>query len=458
MKLIIAILFTILVLVYAAPFQGTRKIVTGLPDAPVIPNTISSGYIPINEDRKIFYIFVTSAVNPSTAPVMLWTNGGPGCSGLIGAFTEIGPYKPVENGTLAIRKSSWTNFANMLFIEQPAGVGFSINTKPKLFDDEAVALDNHELLKNFFNMYPEFRSNPLYLSSQSYGGHYLPTLAKKIIDDETSTLNFKGFVVGNPLLYLPYRDFGEFATYGYLQMFPKHEFDEYHNLCVPNLFIPPTNPPPPRNPICNSLESKLTKYMANTDSYALNFPICSVKSDPNTRGERSYFRKHLSDARTTYERFQEYFPDEYEPCDGKYLSKYLNRKDVQQALNVDADWNSTWTQCANIDYRSSDLITEMMSSYEYIANKTQGAIRVLIYSGTDDSICSTTEAQFALSKLKLNVKSLWKQWLVDGQLGGYTTTYEKGLYFSTVHGAGHSAPATRPDHVYALIKEFISAN
>ena len=51
-------------------------------------------------NRHIFYWFVESQTSPSTAPLIWWTNGGPGCSGLAGFLTEQGPFRVGINGPL----------------------------------------------------------------------------------------------------------------------------------------------------------------------------------------------------------------------------------------------------------------------------------------------------------------------------------------------------------------------
>ena len=54
-----------------------------------------SGYITVNETlgKKLYYWFVESQDNPAKDPVLLWMQGGPGCSGLLGFFQENGPFK-----------------------------------------------------------------------------------------------------------------------------------------------------------------------------------------------------------------------------------------------------------------------------------------------------------------------------------------------------------------------------
>jgi hypothetical protein len=62
-----------------------------------------SGYLTVSRQngRYIFYWYVESQGNPSTDPVVLWTNGGPGCSGLLGFGTEHGPFLIHKNGTVS---------------------------------------------------------------------------------------------------------------------------------------------------------------------------------------------------------------------------------------------------------------------------------------------------------------------------------------------------------------------
>ena len=86
-----------------------------------------SGYLPVDDDhgRHLFYWYVESQGVPTDDPVVLWTNGGPGCSGLLGFGTEMGPYFISRDGTLSPNPFSWNKVASVLYIEQPAGTGFS---------------------------------------------------------------------------------------------------------------------------------------------------------------------------------------------------------------------------------------------------------------------------------------------------------------------------------------------
>ena len=151
--------------------------ITSLPglDVGALTFNMFSGYIDVNttaEPRSLFYWYVEAQTNPDDAPLLLWTNGGPGCSGLSGFMTEQGPFEVDESGTLTPRPYTWTKFANMVFIEQPAGVGFSRAADGETAcGDARAASDNANFVERFLVRYPALASKPFYLTSESYGGH-----------------------------------------------------------------------------------------------------------------------------------------------------------------------------------------------------------------------------------------------------------------------------------------------
>jgi len=120
---------------------------------------------------------------------------------------ENGPFMAQEDGTLAMSSFSWNRFATMVWIEQPAGVGFSYSSNPSDYDsynDTVAALDNAAYLSSFFSLHPEYSSLPLYLTSESYGGNYVPQWSTAILtgSDKRLASQLKGFVVNNPVFSL----------------------------------------------------------------------------------------------------------------------------------------------------------------------------------------------------------------------------------------------------------------
>lgn len=151
--------------------------VTNLPGLQFDPTFSQfSGYLQVSPTRRIHYWFIESMNNPSEDPVVFWTNGGPGCSGLLGLGTEMGPFIFNSGGKLTLNPYTWNNIANILYVEQPAGVGFSSFTSPDdaKVGDERAAIDNYELIQQFFNRFPEKKQNDFYIASESFGGHYIP--------------------------------------------------------------------------------------------------------------------------------------------------------------------------------------------------------------------------------------------------------------------------------------------
>lgn len=209
-----------------------------------------SGYLKIGpkKTKKIHYWFVESQGNSTVDPLAFWTNGGPGCSGLLGLFTEQGPFRPNRDKTLSLNEYSWNKVANMVFIESPCGVGFSysLDTNRDYSNNDAqTAQDNYELIQEFLKRFPEYEKNPLYISSESYGGHYLPTWAKKIVTENDKlknmssnssadngfprVLNFKGFAVGNPYTNLYSGTGAMLETFWGRQLIPKSLWDSYYS-------------------------------------------------------------------------------------------------------------------------------------------------------------------------------------------------------------------------------------
>ncbi len=130
--------------------------VTNLPGAEALDIKFNqfSGYIKLNGTKNMHYWFVESERDPSKDPIAFWTNGGPGCSGLLGFLTEQGPFRTDQKDlSLTLNEYSWNKIANMVFIEQPCGVGFSYSDNPDVdytTDDATAAKDNYALIQGEF--------------------------------------------------------------------------------------------------------------------------------------------------------------------------------------------------------------------------------------------------------------------------------------------------------------------
>ena len=424
-----------------------------------------SGYLKLkNTQKNIHYWFVESESKPASAPLVFWTNGGPGCSGLIGFLTEQGPFRPDINGNLNMNEWRWNKIANMVFLEQPVGVGFSYSDNSddyKIGDDQA-ATDNLQTILAFLIKFPEYENSPLFITSESYGGHYMPTLADKIIqyNGQSTTvkiLNFKGFAVGNP-----YTDYysgvgAEMETYWGKQLLPKPSWDKYVNagcLNMANQFNVST---------CTNSIFEFMKKIGNLNPYALDYPVC-VSAQQTWMND--YIMKIYDKASIFVlpEKFHNSIPlkEEYQPCEDNYSTNYLNQADVKTSLHVKT--NIKWEECSRtVKYEYADKMKPMQHYYNKILDsKSSPNLRILVYSGDDDSVCGTIGTQKWIWDLGYPVKSMWKVWTVDQQVAGYITHFNtphssnSRLIFATVHFAGHEVPTYKPKEAFELFQSYLN--
>lgn len=106
------------------------------------------------------------------APVLFWTNGGPGCSSLFGLFMENGPYVIQEDLSLKWREYGWDVGQNMIYVDLPVGTGFSETTDDRDYarNEDTVGKDMLAFFEEFMSIHPELRGKDLYLSGESYAG------------------------------------------------------------------------------------------------------------------------------------------------------------------------------------------------------------------------------------------------------------------------------------------------
>ena len=144
LALLASLLFTL------ATADIPADLITSLPGYGKTPSKQYSGLIPADADNTVFlhYWFVTSTGNPATDPVAVWMNGGPGCSSLEGFLTELGPFQFTgerdSTGLPLMRDNpyAWTTVSSVLFLEQPAGVGFSYSVNGSTRTDDWIQSQN----------------------------------------------------------------------------------------------------------------------------------------------------------------------------------------------------------------------------------------------------------------------------------------------------------------------------
>ncbi|KAG6482410.1 hypothetical protein ZIOFF_059041 [Zingiber officinale] len=166
-----------------------------------------AGYVTVDKPngRALFYYFAEAAENSGSKPLVLWLNGGPGCSSLgYGAMEELGPFRVMSDGkTLYRNPYAWNEVANVLFLESPAGVGFSYSNTTSDYaksGDRRTAIDALIFLVNWFERFPEYKGRDFFITGESYAGHYVPQLAHAILHHKDRLINLKGIAIGNAVI------------------------------------------------------------------------------------------------------------------------------------------------------------------------------------------------------------------------------------------------------------------
>lgn len=146
--------------------------------------TSNSGFLTVNDTFNVnlfFWFFRKTSEDWEKAPLLLWLQGGPGCSSMRGVFEENGPYIYTKKGVKQ-RKFSWTNDYNVLYIDQPVGSGFSFtnSTDGLVRNPQQAAEHLYEAVIQFLQLYPELKGNEFYATGESYAARFLAVLAHKI--------------------------------------------------------------------------------------------------------------------------------------------------------------------------------------------------------------------------------------------------------------------------------------
>jgi carboxypeptidase C (cathepsin A) len=406
----------------------------------------------------------------------------------------MGPFRPKEDLSLRLHPFSWNKVSNMLFVESPAGVGFSYSDNAKVdlsTDDDFVAEDNYNVLLSFYERFPEYRSNDLYLSSESYGGHYIPTLAQRVVDrnnDDPSThMNVKGLLIGNPFTDYYSAFPAAMETFWGHQLISKITYDQYNKLCPsPEVF----------SVDCATFIRKTYKEMGSINRYALDYPVCSaltggllpaVASSQRTRllqtqlellegesGLSGHSKKKKSISFSSFSTNKQVrtgggpgedppIDDVMRPCEEQWLQEYLRLPAVQQATHVRADLAvAPWTWCSDaIDYDRNNFFVSTAPIYNELIDKTEASpLQILIFSGDDDAVCSTLGTQKWIWDLRVQKEEtpaeIWKTYVYKGQTAGYLTKWKKSHFtFLTIHGAGHEVPTYKPEIALDMFTKYL---
>ncbi|OJI87446.1 hypothetical protein ASPTUDRAFT_62102 [Aspergillus tubingensis CBS 134.48] len=390
-----------------------------------------SGYVDWIDNHMYFLAF-ESRNNPEKDPVILWLSGGPGTSSVgFGAMLELGPCIPdytIEN------PYSWNQNATIIFVDQPLSVGYSYGSR-NISNLEDATNDLYDFLTRLFAARSDWGQRDFYIAGESYGGSYVPALAAKIDEMQSSELaklvaatsscdlsniNLKGVMIGNGLI------------------------DDH-------------------------LQRRGTYEMGCTDKGSgsiLNETQCFAIAEAASRCEKleeacrkSGYSPHVCkihpgtpyDVRINCTAEPELCID---PPSG--LVDWMSSPAVRSGFGID-DSAGKFTINGEVGYPSHDWVTQLLDK----------EFRVLIYAGDTDWLCTADGMRYLVDNLRWRGTSAFRALpftpLHGNKIGvqsrkndvvGYYKQY-CSLTFVEVHQAGHMVPADQPEVSLAMINRWI---
>ncbi|KAL5718166.1 hypothetical protein ACHQM5_011101 [Ranunculus cassubicifolius] len=399
-----------------------------------------SGYVEVNKEsgRTLFYWLIEAVQDPSEKPIVLWLQGGPGCSSIgLGEAEEIGPFRVNADGkSIHLNPYSWNQVANILFLDSPVGTGFSFtkNSSELLTNgDRRTADDSLVFLLNWFERFPQYKGRDFYITGESYAGHYIAILGYKWPTKE-KPINFKGYMVGNALTNDFYDHLGVSEFLWSTGLISDKTYELRKIYCHHDSFLHISDD-------CKRISEIVNTELGNIDIYSIYTSSCTINLSHSDN-----LPKKIDNIGS--------LSDKYDPCIKEHTKTYFNLPEVQTALHVNPDSIPfKWDVCNEVSFQTwKDSASSVLNIYrEAIAS----GLRVWMFSGDTDTVIPVTSTRYNIDALGLAPSTPWRAWYDDVQVGGWTQEYS-GLNFVTIRGAGHKVPLIKPKLALVLFKSFLA--
>ncbi|KAM5352462.1 hypothetical protein ACJ41O_005185 [Fusarium nematophilum] len=380
---------------------------------------------------------------------VIWLNGGPGCSSEDGALMEIGPYRVKDKDSLVYNNGSWNEFANLLFVDNPVGTGFSlVDTDSYLHELNEMADQFVEFLESWFAIFPQYDQDDIYFAGESYAGQYIPYIARAILDrnkkNTKTPWNLKGLLIGNGWIS-PVDQYPTYLTFAYEKgLIEKGSEDDKKlqgDLRVCQRMIA-SSPGHVDYGECESILGnilKLTKNGGGNDACVNMYDVRLRDSYPSCGMNW--------------------------PPDLEHMTPYLRRKDVAKALHVSNKKSVGWTECtgsvgAAFKAKNSKPAVELLPSL-------LEEVPILLFSGAEDLICNHLGTEELISKLEWNggrgfevTPGNWaprRDWTFEDEPAGFWQE-ARNLTYVLVYNSSHMVPFDLPRRSRDMLDRFMGVD
>lgn len=449
--------------------RATANLVTALPGVSFATNFQQfAGYLNASGDYgplELFYWHIESQGDPVNDPVILYINGGPGCSSLSGLMEEIGPFRATVPGTETLTENvfSWNKIANLLVIDPP-NMSFSQAAPWSTSTDDNVVSSLEAALQDFFRVFPERISNRLYLAGEGYASVYVTRIAYLLLQRlavGTTQANLQGIIIENGVLSAK-TEFNTILPITYTHAYAgKDEWDDLRSSCCGNQSTLTCDFYGNPDPACKSKSQAAVSNWINQLVY---------KKDMNQDCYRAYHTLTGAAKRMGLEATVSYNLGSTDPWNGfpctadSSTISFLDHRDTQAALHAR---NTFYITCLNLPYDTltSDLTIDLSNVISHNLYKSRN-MSILFYNGDLDSVNNFLSAQnflrnFAsVQKMDVVTEDTWKanynRDVYKDMDGGLRTIYTNNIHVISVRGAGHYVPISRPAQALQVVRNFLN--
>ncbi|AOW01259.1 pheromone-processing carboxypeptidase KEX1 [Yarrowia lipolytica] len=437
-----------------APPSQSDYFVRHIPGLDSVDNyTMHSGNILTDaaHNGNLFFWLVEAQYKITERPkTIVWFNGGPGCSSMDGALLEVGPFRIVDDKLrVDPNKGSWHKYANVLFVDQPYGTGYSYSdTDSYLTGLGQVGDEMDSFMTQFLKLFPERAHDDFYLAGESYAGQYIPYIATKL--QQTRTVDLKGLLIGNGWMdpanqyyqYVPYA-----LDYGVIEKTEEHVKDlkELTDTCerAINIAKDKNNG---RLPVhiraCEDIMNGIVELSRNERSAPESEGICVNYYDVSKEDKWPSCGMN----------WPEILP---------YVTDWLRQDATVQALNVNNDKQESWQECNGAV--GSRMRQGNDDAAVYLLPDLLESMEILFFNGDRDLICNHYGNERMIEQLEWNGKKGWTEglelddWVVDGVSKGKKQS-DRNLTYVRIYNASHMVPYDEPEACLTMLNDFIGVS
>ncbi|KAF5393141.1 hypothetical protein D9757_001118 [Collybiopsis confluens] len=438
----------------SAPTDASSFWIPSLPDIhqdPDRPLNIYAGYIssdPRAADAgstevtaHLYFVLVKNRRVADRERVVFWFNGGPGCSSFDGLMMEVGPWRMDGKGGFKVAEGGWEEYATMVYVDQPAGTGFSYTSTDKYIHTLEQASDQFiEFLRNFYKIFPEYKRMDTYLGGESYAGQYIPYFANAILNSDFGT-SLKGAAIGNGWMDAR-RQYPSFLDYSVRVGILEENSDAW-----------------------KEAKKKTDECMVKVNGITDREPISVQECEGLLLDVTKVRERVVEDNKMCINIYDVRLDDTVPACgmnwppDIKPVTTYLDRKDVVRALHATGH-SQSWVECRGRIH--AELHESESNSSITILPRVLEKIPVLLFAGDQDLICNYVGMEAMIGAMNWNGMTGLGEvdmqlWNVNGTPAGTWVT-SRNLTYTKIFNASHMAPFDVPHVTHDMILRFMGVD